>query len=231
MMKGMAVVKKTSKFTKDILTGIITGIVSTLIISWFITPLTNLIFPKVIVFLENISMPFVDYLYRCAATYTIERTGLLNLTFSSTCTLFCIFSSTFLFSSIKSETQDKLDKVNNLLDPPQEMSSNQRLQSLKEDKRYFQKTLKLYKKLSTAYLVSILLTCIMILFSEMAQIYEASISTVTRTNIEIVSPYISDQEYKQLKSDFFLIKTKDDYDNLQKELEIISENNQVDLKE
>lgn len=97
MMKGMAVVKKTSKFTKDILTGIITGIVSTLIISWFITPLTNLIFPKVIVFLENISMPFVDYLYRCAATYTIERTGLLNLTFSSTCTLFCIFSSTFLF--------------------------------------------------------------------------------------------------------------------------------------
>ena len=59
MMKGMAVVKKTSKFTKDILTGIITGIVSTLIISWFITPLTNLIFPKVIVFLENISMPFV----------------------------------------------------------------------------------------------------------------------------------------------------------------------------
>lgn len=111
------------------------------------------------------------------------------------------------------------------------MSSNQRLQSLKEDKRYFQKTLKLYKKLSTAYLVSILLTCIMILFSEMAQIYEASISTVTRTNIEIVSPYISDQEYKQLKSDFFLIKTKDDYDNLQKELEIISENNQVDLKE
>ena len=60
---------------------------------------------------------------------------------------------------------------------------------------------------------------------------KASISTVTRTNIEIVSPYISDQEYKQLKSDFFLIKTKDDYDNLQKELEIISENNQVDLKE
>ena len=65
----------------------------------------------------------------------------------------------------------------------------------------------------------------------MIQIFGSSISANTRANIEIVAPYISDQEYKQLKSDFFTIKSKSDYDNLQKALNMISEEHQLDLKE
>lgn len=38
--------------------------------------------------------------------------------------------------------------------------------------------------------------------------------TKTTNNIEIVSPYLDDQEYKMLKSKFHTIKSKDDFDNL-----------------
>lgn len=223
--------KKKSKFTQDIFIGIITGILSTLVISWFITPLTNLIFPKILTFLENISMPFVDGLYRMASTITIERVGLLNLTFSATCVLFLmIFSVRFLFST-KGEIQDHLDEINALISPASKMSEEEIMQSLKEDKRYFLKKRKEYKKLSLAYLISVILVCFTILLSKMTQIYASSLSTNTRANIEIVAPYISDQEYKQLKSDFFTIKNKSNYDSLQKALKKISEENHLYLKE
>ena len=223
--------KKKSKFTQDIFIGIITGIISTLVISWLITPLTNLIFPKILTFLENISMPFVDGLYRLASTITIERVGLLNLTFSATCVLFLvIFSFQFLFSA-KGEVQDQLDEINALISPSSKMSEEEIMQSIKEDKRYLLKKRKKYKKLFLAYLISLILVCFTILLSEMTEIYASSLSTNTRANIEIVAPYISDQEYKQLKSDFFTIKIKSDYDNLQNTLNMISDEHSLDLKE
>ena len=76
-----------------------------------------------------------------------------------------------------------------------------------------------------------ILVVISMIFCEMTQIYEVSLSTKARTNIEIVAPYISDQEYKQLKSDFFTIKNKSDYDNLQNTLNMISDEHSLDLKE
>ena len=148
--------KKKSKFTRDILVGIITGIVSTLVISWFITPLTDLIFPKIITFLENTSMPFVDNVYQRAATFTIERTGLLNLTFSSICALFFVGTSAYLFFSVKYDIQEQLDEINEFINPTANMSDYQLLQSFKEEKRYIQKKLKKYRKLSVACLISMI---------------------------------------------------------------------------
>lgn len=54
--------------------------------------------------------------------------------------------------------------------------------------------------------------------------------TTSLCNIEIVSPYISDVEYKQLKSTFYSIQTKDDYINFTEAINKIGEQYSLDLK-
>lgn len=54
--------------------------------------------------------------------------------------------------------------------------------------------------------------------------------TITLCNIEIVSPYISDHEYKELKSSFHSISTKNDYDDLQSVIDNIATVNGLMLK-
>lgn len=49
-------------------------------------------------------------------------------------------------------------------------------------------------------------------------------------NIEIVSPYVSDIEYKQLKSKFHSIETQSDYEALIEELKSIAEEHSLKLK-
>lgn len=52
----------------------------------------------------------------------------------------------------------------------------------------------------------------------------------TTNNIEIVAPYITDDEYKQLRSDFFQIDSKADYDNLINKISAIAEKKHLQLK-
>lgn len=56
--------------------------------------------------------------------------------------------------------------------------------------------------------------------------------TITRTtnNIEIVSPYITDNEYKMLKSSFHSMKCRNDYEELINSLDNISEKYDIELK-
>ena len=49
-------------------------------------------------------------------------------------------------------------------------------------------------------------------------------------NIEIVSPYVSDIEYKQLKSSFHSMDSRSDYDELNSQLEKIASMNDLELK-
>lgn len=55
--------------------------------------------------------------------------------------------------------------------------------------------------------------------------------TVLTNNIDIVSPYISDSEYKKLKSDFHSINDSDDYFSLLSRLNAIADKNSIKLKE
>ena len=58
------------------------------------------------------------------------------------------------------------------------------------------------------------------------------INTGTRllSNIEIVSPYISDIEYKQLRSDFFSMSSRNDFDELNSALSEYADEFGIDLK-
>jgi hypothetical protein len=53
----------------------------------------------------------------------------------------------------------------------------------------------------------------------------------TLNNIEIVSPYISDTEYKTLKSQFYSMDGEDDYIILAENLHSIADNNNISLRE
>lgn len=61
-------------------------------------------------------------------------------------------------------------------------------------------------------------------------IYVNKTVTALTNNIEIVSPYISDLEYKKLKSAFHLMNSRADYDSLCDSLNKIADENQLQLK-
>lgn len=58
----------------------------------------------------------------------------------------------------------------------------------------------------------------------------ASASKVMTYNIEIVSPYVSDFEYKKLKSDFYSMNTYNEYAAIKLTLNKIAEDNNLTLK-
>lgn len=82
-------------------------------------------------------------------------------------------------------------------------------------------------------IIKIFLICaiVFIFFVYGKQIFITSRITTVTNNIEIVSPYISDDEYKQLKSDFHSIRNRADYDALKETLINIATENEIKLKE
>lgn len=62
-------------------------------------------------------------------------------------------------------------------------------------------------------------------------IFITDCKTKSLCNLEIISPYVSDNEYKQLKSTFYSIQTKDDYINFTEIINEIGEKYSLNLKE
>lgn len=54
--------------------------------------------------------------------------------------------------------------------------------------------------------------------------------TSSLCNLEIICPYISDLEYKKLKSSFYSIQTKKDYEIFTNTIEEIGDKYSLDLK-
>lgn len=79
----------------------------------------------------------------------------------------------------------------------------------------------------TLFAATYLFLCILIASYSMA----SNKSVTMLTNIEIVAPYISDHDYKQLKSDFYLIETREDYIALQSRIESIARKKLTQLRE
>ena len=71
---------------------------------------------------------------------------------------------------------------------------------------------------------------IFIFFIYSKNIFVINKVTTMTNNIEIVSPYISDVEYRQLKSEFHTIKSRGDYEDLAKSLKHIADSHSIDLK-
>lgn len=90
---------------------------------------------------------------------------------------------------------------------------------------------KKFKLRYAAGIFLLVLLYIILLYSYARNSYVNKKITVLTNNIEIVSPYISDSEYKQLKSAFHSMKSSNDYDDLISHLSKISNDYSLTLKE
>ena len=86
---------------------------------------------------------------------------------------------------------------------------------------------KIFYIVGNAYIVFIL--CYVLFSYGQISHVNSRISMLT-TNIETVSPYISDLEYKYLKSKFHSMENRDDYNNLISELTVLGESYSLKLK-
>lgn len=224
--------KKKKLFENVIVIGIVTSVISTVIFSWFITPTTKWLFPKILKLINLFSAAFVDSFYRSATKLSAENANMSNLAFSFV-SYIIIWSVFFLVTrTILTFYSQKLKRQipSNALEDQQEIVDETVDEHLDIPIANQEKRLKLFKGLFSVILVLIIVHFVLSLYMMMSQIFSMNLCSNTMVNIEIVSPYISDQEYKQLKSDFYTIEGKQDYDVLHDKLELIAENNELTLK-
>lgn len=227
MMKGMIIVKKNSNFPYDMFVGIATSVISALILSWIITPLSNWLFPKVLQIASRFSGTFENFVYKRAAHLTVESSSTLTLIVAYMTLAYVIWIVYYISLHMKQQVYDLSDEILDLLQPDTEIADISLEEEIKESEQKKKRVKQSHILLSLSLFIGVLTVSFMIMF----QIYVSSISSKTLKCIDIVAPYISDQEYKQLKSDFFMIENKSDYDNLQKNINTIFEENQLDSKE
>ena len=84
--------------------------------------------------------------------------------------------------------------------------------------------------------IHIITSTILIIFYSAFVLFYASVffihnkATMLTNNIEIVSPYISDIEYKTLKSNFHTMQNLEDFNNLMEQLNRIADENSLHLQ-
>ncbi|MCM1065739.1 MAG: hypothetical protein NC420_14995 [Eubacterium sp.] len=83
-------------------------------------------------------------------------------------------------------------------------------------------------KIIVILLFSIFVFCYIYIIGNI--IFVTNCKTNSLCNLEIISPYISDEEYKQLKSTFYCIETKVDYINFTTIINEIGEKYSLNLK-
>lgn len=88
-----------------------------------------------------------------------------------------------------------------------------------------------YKKYSIILIFLSTILVFLLIFFYGQQVFINNSITKILSNIEIVSPYISDTEYKYLRSTFYSISNKEDYESLLYTLEEIADANSISLKE
>lgn len=127
---------------------------------------------------------------------------------------FCDKMINIIESKNASETQILPDKNN-----ASAQNKNTKLPTVKTVKRYYRALL-----FCTYFLVAILV----FVYMQYSFVHAKIISSTN--NIEIVSPYVSDLEYRQLKSEFHLMRNSDDYEKLVEKLHNIATENDIKLK-
>ena len=211
MMKGMIIMKLKNIMNDDVMKATFTGVIATIIVTWIITPLANHIFPAILSLLNSFSSSFSDYLYRCMSYRFPGSTGSSVLLFTNEILYFLLFFSFFTFDFfISKHLRNSRKRISNV--------------SLSE------KDIKLFRFHRIVLYGLFILTILLIEFTCLSDLYIYKQATTTYTNIEIVSPYISDQEYKALKSQFHLISNENDFDKLTLAIDNIAKRNSIELK-
>lgn len=78
--------------------------------------------------------------------------------------------------------------------------------------------------------VWIIIIIILLYFNYARSVFINNKIIIMTNNIEIISPYVSDIEYKKFKSDFHMIQCRRDYEDLEQTLQSIADAHSITLK-
>lgn len=245
MMKGTIMDKKNSDnkkfFSKGTIRATIIGTILAIIFEKLLNPICEFLFS---IFL-SIGGSFIKYISNM--TYRNISDG-----FAEKDSLFLMYVVVVSFGTLAGYATSKLKERRNAiiqgieaLEGSLKAFNDEHSESSYNDSKVIHKTKEINVKneiqkisdekmtVKRAYLILSSLFYIVaafLLFLYAQHSYSNAIITKTTNNIEIVSPCISDLEYKQLKSDFHTLESADDYNKLQEKLQTIAENNDIKLK-
>lgn len=232
--------KSNKLFNKNnFLNWIIGGFIG-LIITEIAKPFSVYLFSSFLNFGGNLITHISNSTYQEISNGYAEQTA-----YSVLCMVYCIciIGSMYLFSYEMHSFQDRTKKISELnikpiTDDKHKPEPNKEIQMHPSDSTYIKASIrKIYRKLELLNKASFILSLVYIFI-----FLAFFILTVGRTtfiinritsmtnNIEIVSPYISDQKYKELKSSFHSIENKEDYIQLMDTLNSIASKNSLKLK-
>lgn len=217
--------KENKIFNKNNLTNWIIGGIIALIIGKIMEPLFVHIFSLVL----NIGGSFITNIEN--STYKEISNGYSEQSASSV--LYLVYLSIYCFIGVifgdniidylafknrqkKFKAQDAMSTTTNTT------FSESSLQNIDKKRK------KIFSYLLRIIFPAIILISLMFFYGKSSFIRNKTI--ILTNNIEIVSPYISDIEYKQMKSKFHSMETKNDYNSLIEELETIAKKYSLKLK-
>ncbi len=161
----------------------------------------------------------------------------------------CIYGLTTIFistkhifqsnetSAVSSESNHHSEKLEHAMpeDLPQLIEYAEKLKiQLEVQKRQLEKIESRRKRFNNFMDIStriwIIITIIVLYFNYSSSVFINNKITAMTNNIEIVSPYVSDTEYKKFKSDFHTIQCRRDYEDLEQTLQSIADAHAITLK-
>lgn len=214
-----------SFFTKHSTIAFILGALVTIILNDIFEPILKAFYSLVIYICTFFIKSFSDSIYKSISNGFSEKSSNLTLYL-----IILIISgiAAYFYAYLKQTINTTLKNISNKIEPVQNDNNHKNsksdittevIKSQKYVKKYF---------LSTKICIFCFLTVILFAYSK--EVYINSYIVSITNNIEIVSPYISDLEYKQLKSSFHAMQNRSDYDKINEMLLEISKKNCLTLK-
>lgn len=201
-----------------IISALIIGIIGSALWEKVISPLSSFIFLQVLNLSSSISETFSDDIYKSVASGFHEEPSIMLLSLITG--VFIALSVTILLHIFanKNEAQYLYEDID---EPTFDSDKNetyiiQKLKAKTKKLNHKSKILSIIISISTIFYI-------IFFFYVLGRITYINL-TITKTlnNIEILSPYISDHDYKMMKSKFHRIQNKVDYDSLNSEIENLS---------
>lgn len=174
---------------------------------------------------ENFISPFCTYIYiHISSLFETFMTSFSNSTYRSIANGFNDSNSVYVILIILSSY---LGLVTSFIIFP--IFSKHQTNIIHKAENQTSKTKKFFSsKIIVILLFSIFVFCYLYIIGNI--IFVTNCKTNSLCNLEIISPYISDEEYKQLKSTFYCIETKDDYINFTIAIDELGEKYSLNLK-
>ncbi len=213
------------------------------ILGCFVVPFFSPLAVKLYELFLNIGGHFITYI--SDSTYQKISDGVsVYIQFFSFYFLF-LFANIFLINAFSSNTSnikslykeydDTLTVLQNPDDTPEghfssEVTSKTAQKFTQNPIAFIQSQSKKIHIFYRFYIILFAFACMFLLFIYAQNSFVQNRAVSLSNNIEIVAPYISDFDYKKLKSDFHLIHSKSDYDRIEASLEEIAIEHSLTLK-